>query len=123
MHSAMGQALVSALAVSLSPLPVGVALVMLLAGDRRSTSLGGLGGWLTGIVCVLTGAGALGRVVGVGHGGRAPALSALTLTVGVLASAVAGRNWRHRHGQGGGSDLPRWMAAVSSLPPTRAAAL
>src|SRR3954451_6445169 len=104
MHSAMGQALVSALAVSLSPLPVGVALVMLLAGDRRSTSLGFLGGWLTGIALVLTGAGSLGRVVGVDRAGRAPALSAVTLTVGVLVFAIAVRNWRHRQGREVSSD-------------------
>jgi hypothetical protein len=123
MGAVMGQLLVSALGVAVSPLPIGATVVVLLAGDRRSTSLGLLVGWLTGIALVLVGAGSLGRIVAVERGGRSPALWALSLVVGVLAVAVAARTWRTRRAPGAEPRVPAWVATVGALPPSRTAAV
>jgi len=117
----MEQLLFQALGVSVSPLPIAAVVVMLLTGDRMSTSTGFLAGWLTGIALVLDGAGSLGQAVENGRSGGTPLLPALVLTIGVLAVAVAVRTWRRRPGRGAPPGLPAWIATVGALHPARAA--
>ena len=95
MDSAIGQVLVPAVGVSISPVPVAAGLVILLAGRPRGTSAGFLAGWLTGIALVLATATHLGRATETGRA-AGPALSVLALVLGLFLLPLAVRAWRRR---------------------------
>ena len=88
---AIGQVLVPAVGVSISPVPVAAGLVILLAGRPRGTSAGFLAGWLTGIALVLAAATRLGHLTETGRAAGS-ALSGLALVLG-----LAGLKRRSRH--------------------------
>ncbi len=106
-----------ALVISLSPLSVIPAVLVLDAPRPRATSLAFLGGWVLGL-CALTalfiaGSGGLGGM----H--KAPPTWASWLRV-VLGSALivfGVWRWLTRHGS---TEAPRWMRSFSTLTPVRA---
>jgi len=119
---AIGQVLVPAVGVSISPVPVAAGLVILLAGRPRGTSAGFLAGWLTGIALVLATATRLGHVTEPGRAAGS-ALSGLALVLGLLLLALAARTWRRRVVRGPECGPPAWITAVDSLAPGRAVAV
>jgi hypothetical protein len=114
---AAAQVLVPALGVSISPVPVAAVLVILLARRPGPTSTSFLAGWIGGIALVLAGAAALGRAIGIGAAGTSPVLSALAVTIGAVALALAARYLLHARR---GAARSRWVAALDSLSPAGA---
>ena len=119
---AIGQVLVPAVGVSISPVPVAAGLVILLAGRPGGTSAGFLAGWLTGIALVLAAATRLGHVTETGRAAGS-ALSGLALVLGLVLLALAARTWRRSVVRGPERGPPAWITAVDSLAPGRALAL
>jgi hypothetical protein len=113
-----GQVLLSALGVSISPVPVAATLVILLA-HRAASGVAFLVGWITGIALVLAVAATLGRLVGTGGASGVSVWSVLALTIGVIAFALAIREGR-RHRRGTGRSPAAWVAGVAALSPARA---
>lgn len=116
---AIGQVLVPALGVSISPVPVAASLVILLAGRPRGTSAGFLAGWLAGIALVLAIATRLGQATETGRA-VGSVLSGLALVLGLLLLALAARTWRRHVVRGSEAGAPAWITAVVSLAPGRA---
>jgi hypothetical protein len=119
---AIGQVLVPAVGVSISPVPVAAGLVILLAGRPRGTSAGFLAGWLTGIALVLAAATRLGHLTETGRAAGS-ALSGLALVLGLVLLALAARTWRRCVVRGSDRGPPAWITAVDSLAPGRALAV
>jgi hypothetical protein len=121
---AIGQVLVPAVGVSISPVPVAAGLVILLAGRPRGTSAGFLAGWLTGIALVLAAATRLGHLTETGRAaGSALSGLALALVLGLVLLALAARTWRRCVVRGPDRGPPVWITAVDSLAPGRALAV
>lgn len=120
--AAVGDLLIAAAAVALSPIPV-VAVVLMLGTSRaRSTGLGFAAGWVVGLsaVSVIT-------VVLLGDSDDPDSASAtgvdwLDVILGLLFLVLAARQWNKRPRQGQPAKTPRWMAEVDTLTPARATA-
>lgn len=117
----IGQILVLAAGVALSPFPI-VGIVLVLATERaRSNAPAYLLGWFTGILAV----GAI--VLAVSNGADAhgsPTGSAwLKIGLGVLLLSVAARKWRSRPAAGEEEPLPGWMRKVEEFDALRSLAL
>jgi hypothetical protein len=120
----LGQLLPPALGVAISPVPVIAAILMLLAPRAGGTSSGFLLGWVGGIAGVAVAVVVLAGVAGIGGtGGPSPAVSWISLGLGVLLVVLGVREWRGRPADGEPAPLPGWTAAVDTLTPVRAAGL
>lgn len=121
MTDSIGQILVLAVGVALSPFPI-VGIVLVLTSDRaRSNGPAYLLGWFAGILAV----GAI--VLAVSNGADAhgsPTGSAwLKIVLGVLLLSVAARKWRGRPQAGEEEALPGWMRKVEDVDVPRSIAL
>lgn len=117
----MNDALVLAVGVALSPLPIAV-LTMILGGARPRTlgssfALGWIAG-VTGSIVVLV------ALVGAANTSDETPLwiSVPELLLGLGFLALAAHIWRGRHRRAAGSP-PRWLAALDRLTPARSAGL
>ncbi len=122
MGQAIGQELVFAVGVALSPFAIVGVILMLSTPQGRSNGPAFLAGWvgglaLAGAVFLLISGGA-GVDEGVGEGDW---VDALKLGLGVALIAVGVRKRRGRSG-GGARELPGWMRGVDRFTAGRAAA-
>jgi len=53
-------------------------------------------------------------------GGSSPVAAVINMGVGVLLVALALRQWQGRHPRGDRAELPKWMAEVDSMMPSKA---
>ena len=123
MGEAIGQVLPLAVGVALSPVPI-IAVVLMLGTPRaRTNGPAFIAGWLLGLMVVGTivllvagGAGADD------DGGRPAWIGWLKIVLGLLLVLLAVRQWRSRP-HGGAGELPKWMRAIDTFTPPRAAAI
>ena len=121
MGAVLGELVVLAVGVAVSPLPVTLVLVLLTPTSVRA-GVAFLAGWLaglaSGVVVFLLLSDALEHLLG----GGSRIGSWIRLVVGVVALGLAVSQWRSgsREEQG---ELPSWMSAVSSFSLPRAAGL
>ena len=122
MGQAIGQMLPLAVGVAVSPLPI-VAIVLILATPRgRANGPAFIGGWWLGLAIV--GTITLSCAGGASHGGTAapPAwVNWLKLILGLLLFVVAAREWGSRPHEGEDAAMPKWMGALDSFSPVKAA--
>lgn len=117
----MNDALVLAVGVAISPLPIAVLTMILSGTNPRALGSSFALGWLAGV----TGATVLlVALVGVADSSDETPLwiSVPELLVGLCFLALAAHIWRGRH-RGRPAGPPRWLAALDSLTPTRSAGL
>lgn len=110
-----------AVGVALSPLPIIAVILMLFTPRARINGLSFVAGWFVGLIVV----GGVVLVVG-GQAGAGPASTAagvVRLTLGVLLLSMGIRDWRNRPKEGEETPMPRWMTAVDSFGPGKAAGL
>lgn len=124
MGEAIGQVLVFAVGVGLSPIPIIGVVVMLATPRARSNAPAFLAGWIVGLVVV----GAIVLLISGGadasEGGQpAQWVNVLKLALGALLLLLAAKQWRSRPRQGDEAQLPSWMNAADHFTPVRAASL
>jgi threonine/homoserine/homoserine lactone efflux protein len=124
MGQAIGQIIVLALAVALSPVPI-IAVVLMLSTPRgRVNATAFLAGWIVGMavfgtIVVLAADGAEAREA------RAPALwvSILQIVLGVLLLALAVRQRKGHRRVVAERELPAWMGTIDAFSPVRSAGI
>ncbi len=122
MGGAIGQLLPAAVGVALSPLPIVAVVLMLVTPKGRLNGSVFDAGWVAGLGVV----GAIVLVVagGLGVGGGAkPATwaSVLKLVLGLLLLLVGVRQWRARPREEEEAATPKWMSALDTFSPLKAA--
>lgn len=121
MSEAIGQLLPFAVGTALSPFPI-IAVVLILATPRaRVNGPAFMLGWIFGLAAL----GALVLVVAGGadasdDGQPATWVSVLKLVLGALLLIFAVRQWRERDAE---KPAPKWMQAMDSLTPVKAAGI
>ena len=110
-----------AVAVALSPIPIGAVVVILASLRARPNGLAFLAGWVAGMVgiCVVVLLVA-DREPGEGADGLA---DALRLALGVVLVLFAAQQWQSRPRAGARAGEPRWLRTVDELTAWRAAGL
>lgn len=107
-----------ALVVSISPLSVIPAVLVLQTPSPRPTGLAFLGGWLLGLITLTTAFIASSDALGALHD-KPPAWASWTRVVLGLALIGFGiYRWLTRHGH---AESPRWMRSFETMTPRRAA--
>jgi threonine/homoserine/homoserine lactone efflux protein len=123
MGEAIGQELVYAVGIALSPIAIVGVSLMLATPQARSNGPAFVGGWIVGLalasVIALLIAGAAGADEGVGEADWVDVVKAV---LGVALIAVGVRRRRSRSRAEGGRELPGWMRSVDRFTPGRSAA-
>jgi hypothetical protein len=121
---AIGEMLPSAVGVAISPLPIVAVVLMLVTPKASVNGPAFVAGWWAGIAIVG------GAVLLLASGARAhdegePAdwVSWLLLVLGFLLLLMAARQWQAKPRPGEAAETPKWMAAVDSFTPVKAAGL
>jgi threonine/homoserine/homoserine lactone efflux protein len=123
MGAAIGQSLPVAVGVLISPLPIVAVVLMLVSGRARANAAAFLVGWFLSVgavalvVALLTGAATPDAA------GQPTWVAVVKMVLGVLLLLVALRQWRGRPRAGAEPATPRWMAAIDTFTPVRAAGL
>jgi threonine/homoserine/homoserine lactone efflux protein len=122
MGEAIGQMLPTAVGITISPLPI-VAVVLMLATPRgRANGLAFVVAWLVALAVVMAVVVALAGDDATDDGG-APAgwVDWLKLVLGLGLLQMAARQWRERPRGDGEAALPKWMRALDTFQPPKAA--
>ncbi len=122
MGDAIGQMLPSAVGVALSPFPIVAVVLMLVTPRGRVNGPAFILGWLVGLAIV----GAIMLSVAKGadaseEGAPATWVSVLELVLGVLLLLVAVKQFRGRPHEGEEAPTPKWMGALDTFTPVKAA--
>ncbi len=124
MGGVIGDLLPTALGVAISPVPIIAVILMLLAPRARAASVGFLLGWVVGIAAVITVVAVVVDPVDDSEGSASSTFtSVVLLLLGAAACLLAVRSWRSRPRRGQTPELPKWMSAIESMTPVRAAGL
>ena len=123
MGKAVGDTLPLAIGVAISPVPVIAVILMLLSPRAPGTGVGFLAGWVVGVAVVVTVVSLLVGPATSDSSGPSAVVSVLKVVLGVVALALAWREWRGRPRPGHPTGLPSWMSAIQSMTPVRATGL
>ena len=116
MGEVIGDILPLALGITISPVPIITAILMLLSPKASGTSVGFLLGWVLGIVVALTVFIGLASVITPGDPNQPqPLAGVIKLALGSLMLAIAVKQWRSRPVGDAEPALPTWMAAIDQL--------
>jgi threonine/homoserine/homoserine lactone efflux protein len=124
MGDAIGQVLSFGVGVALSPIPIIGVVLMLSTPRARSNGPAFIAGWILGLAVV-------GTIVLVASSGAdagdqgepADWVNLLKLVLGLLLLLVALRQWRGRPAEDEEAAMPKWMAAIDTFKPAKAAGL
>ena len=122
MGDAIGQMLPAAVGVALSPLPIVAVVLMLVSRRGRTNGPAFVAGWVVGLAVI--GAVVLGAAGGAGaseDGSPKTWVSVLKLVLGALLLFVALRQWRGRPRDPSQVETPKWMEALDTFTPVKAA--
>jgi threonine/homoserine/homoserine lactone efflux protein len=123
-NEAIGQVLSFGVGVALSPVPI-VSVVLMLGTPRaRSNGPAFVIGWIVGLAAV----GSIVLLVSSGanaseNGEPANWVNWLKLALGLVLLLIAVKQWRGRPAGGDQAQLPKWMQAVETFTPPKAAGL
>jgi threonine/homoserine/homoserine lactone efflux protein len=124
MGSVIGDILPLALGVAISPMPIIAVILMLLTARAGPTSTGFLLGWIAGIVVAATVITVIAQAAGLSTtGGGSTASAIVKLVLGVLMLVLAVMQWRSRPSEGVEPTPPKWLSALDSVTPGKAAGL
>lgn len=115
MNGAIGEVLLLALGIAISPIPIIAVILMLLSPKAKGTSIGFLLGWLVGIVVALAIFILLSGLIPENDPGVAnPSAGTVKIVLGALLVLLAFRQWGQRPDGGEAVKLPKWMDAIDS---------
>jgi Sap, sulfolipid-1-addressing protein len=119
---AIGQILSPAVGVAVSPIPVIAVTLMLVTSRARVSGPAFVAGWLVGLAVVGTIVLLLAGPAGPSSGGKPTTwVSLLKLLLGVLLLLLALRRLRGRPRSEEEPAMPKWMGAIESFSPAKAA--
>jgi threonine/homoserine/homoserine lactone efflux protein len=124
MGPAISDILALALGVAISPIPIIAVILILFSSRARANGPAFLLGWIVGLslVCLVVSLVASSLDVGTDSSANDGA-STLKVVLGVLLILGAIRRWRSRPAKGAEVEMPKWMAAIDSITPVKAAGL
>jgi threonine/homoserine/homoserine lactone efflux protein len=122
MGDAIGQMLPTAVGIAISPLPIVAVVLMLVTPRGRVNGVAFVLGWIAGLAVV----GAIVLAVAGGadasdDGQPATWVSVLELVLGLAALLLGARQFRARPRAGETPESPKWMQALDTLTPAKAA--
>ncbi len=124
MNEVIGEVLPLALGVTVSPIPVVAAILMLLSPRATATSVGFLVGWITGIVVTVTVFALLSTALPDSDPDSSqPVKATIQVVLGALLLVVAAHQWRARPQPGQPREAPHWMSAIGSMTTAKATGL
>lgn len=121
MGEAIGQTLALAFGVALSPFPIVAVILMLFTPKARTNGLAFAAGWFVGILVVGGVVLAVGGQMSDSPDSTASGVVKLVLGLGLLLLAV--RNWQKRPKTTEDAQMPKWMSAIDSFTPAKAAGM
>lgn len=122
---AVGQMLVSAVGIAISPLPL-IAVILMLATPRgRANGVAFTAGWIVSLAVLVTVVvlAASGGNASDGTGGPGRWSYWLKLALGLVFLALAAGQWRGRPRGGQEAEPPGWMRAIDGFSPRKSAGL
>ena len=124
MGKAISEVIPFAVVVAISPMAVVAIIVVLFSARARVNSIVFTVGWVVGLAVVSTVIYLLADAGDVSSGGSSSDTSYwLKLGVGVLLVLLAFREWRKRPAAGEEVAQPKWLSAIDTLTPVKAAGL
>lgn len=117
-ESVLGDLLSAGIGIALSPIPVIALILMLLSARATRTAPAFAAGWVLGVV-VATIVMMLIAPEPSDDGGSTSS-GIVRLALGLLFLVMAFGQWRKRPKPGEEAELPKWMAAIDTMPPGRA---
>jgi threonine/homoserine/homoserine lactone efflux protein len=121
MLTASGKLLPLAVAIAISITTIITAVLMLLSPKAKGRTLGLLVGCVVGVGGAVALFALLARLLPTqDSGGPTLVAGVINMVVGVLLVVLALRQWRGRPARGDWADLPKWMAEVDSMTPSKA---
>src|SRR5687767_2278067 len=124
MNVVIGEILPLALGITISPMPIIAAILMLLSPKAKGTSVGFLLGWVVGIVVAVTAFTLLSSVLPENDPDASnPTAGWIKIILGVLLLLMAGKQWRGRPTDAAEPALPGWMKAIDTMTPVKGAGL
>jgi hypothetical protein len=124
MGSVVGDILPLAFGVAISPTPIIAVILMLLSARAGAASAAFLAGWIGGIIVAITIVTVLAEAFGLSTtGGGSTASAIIKLILGALLLLLAARQWRRRPRGDTPPEPPKWLAAVNTITPDKAAGL
>lgn len=120
MGHVLGEILVPAIGIAISPVPIVAAILMLFSPQARENGPAFLGGWLLGVAGVLVVIIAVTGIAGGSSGGPSTLASLIQLALGILLLVMGVLQWKNRPAHGQPSTTPKWMSAIDGMQPTQA---
>jgi threonine/homoserine/homoserine lactone efflux protein len=122
MGNAIGQILPLAVGVAISPIPIVAVVLMLVSRRGRVNGPMFVAGWVVGLALVGAVALLLAGPADASDGGDpATWVSVVQLVLGGLLVFGAARQWQARPPEGTEPPMPKWMTAIDSFTPAKAA--
>jgi len=120
----IGELLPQAVTIAISPIPIIAAILMLLSPRARTVATAFLLGWVAGIAVATVVVTLLSSSIPATDPDASKPVAGVVKTVlGVLLVLLAVRQWRARPAPGTTAAPPKWMAAIDSMTPAKAAGL
>lgn len=124
MVDVIGEILPLALGITISPIPIIAAILMLLSPRAKGTSVGFLLGWVTGIIVAVTFFTLISQFLPEDDPDASqPVAGIVKLVLGALLILLAVKQWRDRPQADEVPELPGWMKAIDSMTPIKATGL
>jgi len=121
---AIGESIVFAIGVAISPIPIIAVVLMLLSKRAGANSMAFGGGWLIGVSALTIVVIVVSGAIGTGADGAAShGTSTTKLVLGAVLLLLGLRNWRKRPAPGEPAALPKWLQAMESITPAKSGAL
>ena len=120
----IGELLPQAVTIAISPIPIIAAILVLLSPRARTVATAFLIGWVAGIAVAVVVVSLLSSSIPAADPDASKPVAGVVKTVlGVLLVLLAVRQWRARPAPGTTAAPPKWMAAIDSMTPAKAAGL
>jgi Sap, sulfolipid-1-addressing protein len=123
MRNVVGEVLPLAVVVTVSPINIIAAILLLFSKEPVANAVSYLAGFVIGVGAVLGGATALAGTLDVSaSSGRSRGAAAFLLVLGVLLVVVAVRKFHNRPGPDDVPSTPKWMDGIEGFGPGRSLA-
>jgi threonine/homoserine/homoserine lactone efflux protein len=121
MADVIGDILGFAVGIAISPIPIIAVILMLFSARARINGLAFLLGWIGGISAVTVVVLLVAKGAGASDNDSQDGVAWVKVVLGLLLIGLAVREWRSRPAPGVAVEMPKWMSAIDSFTPAKAA--